>query len=197
MKTIGEVKILVSLRNPVDRFISHYKHYLRSGKVEDNLNLENYKKAIKDYPQLLDRGNYSKQLEKYIDIFGLGNIKIIIKEKIDFNPEKVLNELYSFLDVDSEFVPSLVKEKVSPGTIPKVKFLENIRIKIHSWAKKYAPWFIDFVKKYRLTELYRKINNKKSFQVDPVVKNKLYEYYKDEIIKTKKLIRKDLSIWEK
>lgn len=181
----------------MDRFISQYKHNLRSGKVSGELNLKNYEKAIKKCPQLLERGNYAKKLKNFIDIFGLGNMHIIIKEDIDNKPIKVLEDLYLFLEVNPNFVPPIVEKKVSPGITPKLKILEDLRIKIHSLSKKYAPWFIDFVKKYRIVELYRKINSKKGFQIEEEVREKLHQYYEEEIINTEKLIKKDLGIWEK
>jgi hypothetical protein len=196
MEKIGGVKLLVSLRNPVERFISHYKHYVRSGYVENELNLKNYQKAVSEYPELLQRGNYSEQLINYIDIFGLDKIKIILKENIDSQPKKVVSDIYEFLDVDKDYVPPIIEKKVSPGITPKIKFLESMRIKIHILSKKYAPWFINFVKKYRITEFYRKINSKKEFTVTPEVEKILSEYYENEIIATEELINKDLSIWK-
>ncbi|ADL13607.1 sulfotransferase domain-containing protein [Acetohalobium arabaticum] len=196
-ETLGEVKLLVSLRNPVERFISHYKHYLRDEKLVGNLNLKNYQKSIEKYPELLDRGNYSDQLKKYIENFGFDNIKIIIKENIDSKPKEVLGNVYSFLNVDSNFVPPLVEKKVSPGITPKIQLLENLRKMIFSLAKSEAPWFIDLVKKFRIPELYRKLNNKKTFQVDLEVKDKLYDYYRNEIFEVENLIKKDLSFWKR
>lgn len=194
---MGGVKLLVSLRNPVDRFISHYKHYVRSGYVKEELNLKNYQKAVSEYPELLERGNYSNQLKNFLAVFGLEKIKVVLKENIDSKPKEVVKALYSFLEVNADFIPDILEKKVSPGITPKIKFLEKMRIKIHSLSKKYAPWFIDFVKKYRITELYRKINSKKGFTVDQAVKDELYNYYESEINRTEDLINKDLSIWRK
>lgn len=196
MGKLGGIKLLVSLRSPVQRFISHYKHYVRSGYVKDELNLNNYQKAVSKYPELLQRGNYSEQLTNFIDVFGLDKIKIILKENIDSKPKEVVSNIYAFLDVNPDFVPPILEKKVSPGIAPKIKVLESMRRKIYSLSKKYAPWFIDFVKKYRIAEFYRKINSEKGFTVTPEVTKTLSNYYENEIIATEELINENLNIWK-
>jgi len=190
-KELGVVKIIVSIRNPIDRFISHYKHYSREGKVKDKLTLRNYNNAIKKYPQLLQYGNYYNDIKHYINNFGEKNIYIFIKEDLDEEPIKAIQDLYSFLNVDDTFVPPIIGEKVSPGINPKIKAFEILRQKIHHWAFKNFPSLIDFVKKTKLSELYRDINKKKDFFVSKEVKKKLYNY-KGEIKNMEELLNRRL-----
>lgn len=169
---------------------------MRTDSSNDILSLKNYKNDISKYLELLQRGNYYQQLIPYINIFDLENIKIVLKDEINLNPKKVVSEIYSFLEVDSQFVPSIVEKKISPGIIPRIKILENIRNLIHSWTRNNVPWFIELIKKYGIAELYRKINNKREFRVDRKVKKVLYNYYEIDVKKTGQLINKDLSIWK-
>ena len=173
------------------------KYLKRSGQISGDLTIENYKTITNNNPQLLENGNYSYQLKKFIDEFEFDNLHIIIKDDIDNKPVEVLNNLYDFLEVKSDFIPSIVKKKVSTSINPKIKLFEKVRIKLHVLSKKYAPWFINFIKKYRISEFYRKLNNKKGFKIEKEVKEILYKYYEEEINETEKLIKRDLSIWKK
>jgi hypothetical protein len=69
--------------------------------------------------------------------------------------------------------------------------LEILRQKIHRWAFKNFPSLIDFVKKTKLSELYRGINKKKDFFVSKEVKEKLYSYYQNEIDNIELLLNRD------
>ncbi|MFB5662694.1 sulfotransferase domain-containing protein [Alteribacillus sp. HJP-4] len=201
-KKLGNIKIIISLRNPIDRFLSHYKHVYRNESNHDNMNvesitLEQFNNVVKTYPELLEKGLYYNQVKKYIETFGRENVCIIIKEELDKEPQKEIQRLYKYLEIDSNYLPTIIDKKVSLGTIPKYYILEKARVKIYKIMKINAPWVIVLVRKIRLAEFYRKINSVKSdIELQKNVRSKLNEYYHMDISKLEGLIGKSLIEWK-
>ena len=119
-------KLIVLLRNPVERAISNYKHNIYLGKYSPNTSIEeviekemkfinyekekminnkNYYSRRFKYFSILDRGIYHKQLKKYFDYFDKKQIHILFSEKLFSNTRKELNKVFRFLSLNSESVP--------------------------------------------------------------------------------------------
>ena len=77
-KHVPDMKIIAILRNPIERAYSHYRMFVKEG-----IEVRSFKRSIKDemenpenvpLPQCyLKRGFYSRNLIKYIDLFGGGS----------------------------------------------------------------------------------------------------------------------------
>lgn len=196
VKTLGkDVKIIVCLRNPVDRFISHYKHnfrvYMNSKIYQDKLDITSFDAAIKHDPSLLTKGLYYESLKRFYETFGDDNVFVIQKEQIDEDPEKAITSLFDFLQIDNTFTPTMIQKKVSPGIIPRFRLLESFRVMLFGLFKGYFPKVILLIRRLRLAEGYRQFNNRKLlFNVDKQVISVLNDYYANDI----KLLRKEYKI---
>jgi len=136
-----EVKLIISLRNPVERTYSHFK--LRRNKKEIISTYEDSWKAIKKEDNLIEWGKYGKYLEKWLKLFPQENFKFIFYEDIKSCPIETMKELYSFLEVKKDFTPPSGKEKknASGGMRMKFKipfltsFLHKVTVKIKNCNK--------------------------------------------------------------
>ncbi len=100
-------RIIIVLRNPVDRAFSAYKHYTRSyprsrnwdwllpgRSFEDNLQAEEFT----GYPLgFLYRGRYADQLESIFRFFPREQVKIVIFERFVADPAAYMEDIVSFL----------------------------------------------------------------------------------------------------
>jgi hypothetical protein len=109
------IKIILTLRNPVDAVISYHNHNIRMGyepiiDLEDALlaqekrEKENYLipfYAIKEKKrfQYYNIFSYLKKIAKILDLFGSENVKIVLLDDIINQPQKVMNEVFLFLGV--------------------------------------------------------------------------------------------------
>jgi len=109
-ETVPNSKIIIILRDPVERAFSNYVQRVGGGKtysfseaIQEALESKDdyYKKVI------IDGGRYFEQVERYLNIFGSENVKIIIFEEFIKNPRKIIREILEFLDVDEEPPESL------------------------------------------------------------------------------------------
>ena len=194
---LGDVKILINLRDPISRFVSHLKHVYRveninKSEIKYNIDIDYFYHITQRFPSLLKKGIYYPMINYCQQIFGTSNVLITTKEDIDDNPKKVIKTVFEFLNVNDMFQPSIIEKNVSIGIVPKSIFLEKLRVKIYRLSKKYIPKIILLFRKYRVGEIYRKFNNKDvQISLSDDVKKYLCEYYSKDL----DLINKKLNIY--
>lgn len=117
-RVLGEVKLIISLRNPVDRAFSHYRHNVKRGREisqfheaiqnEHEMMME-WRKVLQDesYPDqalrdgsYLLRGHYLNQMERYLEHFPRSMLHVIIYDDIVSNPQAVMAKLCEFLELE-------------------------------------------------------------------------------------------------
>lgn len=186
LTTLGvDTKIIICLRDPIERLVSHLKHILRNsgnGKYPTlnlgNIVLEEFNRVTTDYPTLLNRGLYEEMVNEYISVFGEQNVLILHHSDIESKPEFVVKRLFGFLNVDDEFVPSVLNKTVSKGIVPRHLLIESLRRKIYLWSKKNSPKLIHLLRTIRVTSLLRKVNAKEiNIKLDGQVVDFLEDYY--------------------
>ena len=110
-KLIHEVsphsRIIIILRDPVERTFSHYLMLIRVGRLK-GLFHDELKKSLKlvrvyhTRSLRLETGLYAEDVQRYIDIFGRSKVKIIIFEEFIKVPKKTMMEILLFLGIDNE-----------------------------------------------------------------------------------------------
>lgn len=190
---LGNVKIIAAVRDPVDRYVSNLKHFMREGRIPqvEPVSLKALREYNGKYPSLLQFGLLWDVIDQFRASFGPQNVHVISMEKCASHPEEVLRGLYEFLEVSTDFLPTVLKKRVSVGIVPRFLFLEKIRLGIARYFFRHNPRVIDVVKKYRLPDLYRKLNaksRKKSSLLSGEARDYLRDYYQIEAQRTAQFI---------
>ena len=191
-------KIIIMLRNPIDRAYSAYMHLIRDVRenqtFEEALKLEesrikNNYSFIWRYKQV---GLYSNQVKRYLEIFGKNNVKIIIFGDFMKNTDLILKEIYNFLEISDEGNIGYKKIHNKSGK-PKVKWINEILYNKDLKIKKM---------KYLIPIKCRKkikywIVSKNTIRIRMLEKQRSYliEYFREDILKLEKIINSDLSKW--
>jgi lipopolysaccharide transport system ATP-binding protein len=125
---LPDVRLIVLLRNPVERAISNYKHIRRLGfepesfenaiKLESErtageedkiISIKNYFSLNHQYHSYLNRGVYWKELERWFKYFPRKSFLIINSETFYHAPEESYRRVLDFLQLShhtpEEFVP--------------------------------------------------------------------------------------------
>ncbi len=118
-KHLPNAKLIVILRNPVDRAISACYHNINYGflPIEDPNELLRKifsNKEIKGYPranEIIEFGLYHKYLQMYHNFFESGKLLIIKHDDIKQDPINEIKKIYNYLEIDSEFIPKNLKSK--------------------------------------------------------------------------------------
>ncbi|MFA6635861.1 MAG: sulfotransferase [Candidatus Omnitrophota bacterium] len=189
------LKIVIILREPVSKVISHFHFVTNHLKIKDKslkqaLQLENKRlKENKCLPDLyyLDNTMYYKQVKAFQENFK--NLKILFFEDLKNDPSLVMRELCSFLEVDSTFNFSNLEKKHNASIkkmIPKNKISE-ITQNTYRWFP-----FKTLIKHLIPTrKIYNKLNKKES--IDEKTKIKLKELFREDVLSLQKLIGIDLK----
>jgi hypothetical protein len=95
-------KVLIFLRNPIQRAFSHYLMDFTAGYFNISFSelIKNPNLNTKAYQQTILQSFYFDQVKNYLEAFGEKNIKIIILEEIENNTKAVMNDIEDFLDLD-------------------------------------------------------------------------------------------------
>jgi hypothetical protein len=194
-----QVKLIAILRNPIKMVYSAYYHLkaLVHTKVPDNFDQAVKENNVEELR--LDWGLYAKHLSRYISLFPKKNIKIILLNEVKQNPDKVIDQIYQFLEVDSNFTPPSLNKKYHSSVTTRIKLIKKLG---HNFLKGLEKMNLKgphhkVSRNRSLYLLYQKLNlvSFKYPPMKPATKNKLKKYFQADIGQLEKLINKDLSFW--
>jgi hypothetical protein len=112
------IKLILILRNPMDRILSQYKFYLLKMKNENILNFLNAVESKHNYIDYIEKSLYAKHISSIWSIVSKKNLFVAKYDNICDQPEIYIKNLYSFINVDSSYLPSVLYRKINPT--PKV-----------------------------------------------------------------------------
>lgn len=203
-QSLGTIKIIFVIRNPVDRAYSHYLMTKRRG-LEDLP----FEEAIRKEQERLDshynkihfsyisRGYYSTQIKHFEKIFGLENIKIVLFDDLITKTEETIVEISDFLDLpDFEFNYNI---KSNPASEAKNKQIRDFIYKPNKLKKlvgKIIPSqkLKDFIMFTLNKKNLKPVNNVK---LENSEKEKIYMlYFKEEVEALEKRLNVSLSKWK-
>jgi len=200
-----DLKIIIILRDPVERAFSQYKTRLLQKEtlpfVEACKKWEERKKnnwsIAYDY---LGFSFYYNSIKKYIEAFGRDKLKIYLFEDLKEKPIELLKDIFRFLGVDENFIPKNVGKVYNKSYSPKnillqkkiflnpsiIKMLDTITPKcMKSNYKSFIDLLLDKNRRDEKMELTRE------------VRRELLKIFKEDILKLQDLIGRDLSHWLK
>jgi hypothetical protein len=139
-KIVPNAKIIVLLRDPVDRAISHYWYLVKWGiedlpmeeafrKESERVNGKKHNSYDRKMYSYLERGNYTKQIKRMKKYFS-ENMIIIKSEKLFSNTQKQFDKVSDFLDIRREKVKKNVNENKSRS---KKEIPRSIRNKLEKY----------------------------------------------------------------
>ncbi len=168
-------KLIVSLRNPIDRTLSNHKHELAKNRVTGpNRKLEN---ALKNNPLYYIQSMYHTHLANWLAYFPKEQIHIVLVEDIKEKPKQVLKGLYEFLGVNPGFIPSYTNNKVHRTVI----------LNDSSGMRRFKSLAL-FLRKMGLKNLMRLVRKSG-------LKNRIQSSYIDENAKEKTLLNDETRQW--
>ncbi len=189
-----DIKLIVCLRNPIDRAYSNYINDLKAGNISTQLTFE---AALKIKHEYLNQGKYKEQLERYQSLFNIKNLKIVLYDDLIKDPRKFIQEIYSFLEVASTFVPPSLHERINTARVPSHLGIEQASNRIaallqHSKLGEKIWWII---KKSKAPKWIRKFNTKNNLKIQITAKdyNELINFFTDDIIYVEQLLNRKLD----
>ncbi|HEX2238779.1 MAG TPA: sulfotransferase [Gammaproteobacteria bacterium] len=183
---IPDVKIIVSLRNPIDRAYSHYWNLVAAA-PEGHINRKlTFEEKLEFTPRLIDEGFYDERLSNYYQFFPKENILVVLFEEIIEDPVRYFREICKFLGIDTKFMPPLGSVRINSASS------KLGRSKILDFSYK------AFYKLIRIPALSKRIdsmNAKQLPKMNPTTRENLRHKYAPRVANLERLLNRDLSIW--
>ncbi|MDM8553304.1 sulfotransferase domain-containing protein [Desulfococcaceae bacterium HSG7] len=183
--TLPNIKLIIVLRNPVERAISAVNHIVRSGRISpfekiDGL-LFGYKQYLIQGHGVIDYGKYYSKIMAYLEYFEINQLLILIfEDDIIKNPSEGLIKVCNFLNIDCSFHFFSLKKKQNASK--------------SSWMQLFLNYYLPYTRRITgfanlLFPLYKPRPNEHNMK-------KLYEIYKDENEKLYNFLGHRISSWE-
>lgn len=188
-KTLGPVKIVIILKDPVDRLISFYQRKKATFQLPQDTNLRDYVQlCLSKTPAELDQhehqvytgislGLYHQFLEPWLKIFG-NNIKIVFFDDLKKDTKGFMKSLAHWLDIDAAFYHDFDFDIKNKSLNYKNRFLHRLAVSANTTGKRF--WRNNPDTKKKILSLYYKFNgaafDKKDKDAETI--NFLRDYYK-------------------
>lgn len=188
-----DTKLVVCLRNPVDRAYSQYQFSRRSWIEKD------FMQAIKDHPEIIERGMYAKHLNRFFEYFSREKVLILIYEDIEKNPVSFIQHIYRFLEVDDTFIPKAIYTRQNTGKslvlFPEVrKVLRSSAVgrNVLSLLKKIGLKKLEWKVRRLILKMYRP----KYQPLKGGERNHVHSFYMNDIKELEVILDRTLDSWK-
>ena len=198
---MNEYKIIIMLRNPIERAYSGYQHNRRYN-MSENLSFEDamnqaeirYQEQDEMTPatRYLQLGLYHNQVKAFQENFK--NVHIILYDDYVSDINTCFEKLFDFLNVKKIIVNSS-KKHMTGGWIWRNNFMKKILVSKNNF-KSVIKFLIPIPSlRARIRKVSTQLSTQNSKSININTKRKLIKFYREDINKLSSLLSRDLSHW--
>ena len=190
-------KVIIVLRNPVERVFSFYKYKKSLGHIDGNLNFESYIDESKKQTGPIEKetydfwamvgGKYAKLLSEWHEVFG-ERMKVCFFDDMVKDEPKFIEEICNWLDLDKKQIDDGKTKVQNKSMIYRSKGLQRMATSfdhMFSGVWYYLPWL-----KWPFSGLYNLVNAKPHNEtLSDSLRAELTEYYQEDMHKTRDFIK--------
>jgi hypothetical protein len=190
--TLGDdVKLIASLRHPVERAYSAYRMHLSRGEIPYAMDFATF--VREDVRTSLSQSTYTPQLERYLAHFARENLLVLIYEEIYRDTQNALDACARYLGVAPGFIPPSVRDRVNNSV--DVSVMHN-----QVWGLRKAIKGLPPAIERPLARIGRRVfahlpKKKRWEPLDPALKQELSQGFERDIEQLERLLDRDLDIW--
>ena len=188
---LEQPKLLLILRNPIDRTWSHYKHRAR---------LDNYQGSFESYlehdPNAIRFSFYSENIKRFQTYFDNSQFLILLFDRVFKDIDSTCDTIAEFLEIDPEkFTEDSGSKIVNKGYIPRYRSLYAAVAKGADVAReRRVYWPVHLAKRLGVKRLIS-VEGEKPQPMSPDTRQRLLELFDPEITNLEALLGTDLSHW--
>lgn len=191
-------KLILSLRDPIERAYSQHKLQCRRGWLPESD--RSFREGLLSNQTYVQQGLYATHLKQYLRNFSLDQIHLIRFDDLSAQPERVLRNLYGFLDIGRDFQPDHLAEKKNESRFFRSNTLKDLRFAIANYLRSgMGEWSVEAIKLTGLPRMVKSLNSQsprdKLPPPDPDTVQQLQDTYGPEIEELEELTGHDFSDW--
>jgi len=202
LDTLGkDVKIIIVLRDPVERCYSSYRHFTKdlheTLSFEASLEMEK-ERANEDWDfmwQHREMGLYSDQVAAYKNAFS--HVKVMIYEDIKKDPKAFMDEIFQYIGVEPLEELDTTKE-YNPSGDPKSKTLQRFITQENPVKALVRPVFRLFFSPEKRAEMRKEMKAKNLSKGDTIpeeMRIQLRKFYAEDIKELSLKLGRSLEEW--
>jgi hypothetical protein len=202
---VPDTKIIILLRNPVDRALSLYSWMVMHGHEWH----KTFEQAIAGEKKRFDdesfrrknpvyfwsymyfrNGLYYEQVKRYIDTFGRELVKVCLFKDLVGSPNEVYGNVCEFLEISTAFHPIFVPQ--NPSQIPRSIILQYLLSRCHKSSHRFPGVLGTVVRQIVALAMSsnRRLGHKPKMSKE--LRKKLQEMYRPDIARLSELVQRDL-----
>ena len=186
---LPQVKLIVQLRNPVERAYSDYCMLFRRGEVGGDISSYLDPRKASEQRFLAD-GHYSSQLNAYCTLFPSDQLLVLLYEEMKIDPAGQLSRLRNYLGLAENIPTAIDINKAKDKTVPVV----------HPAIRKHLGWLKPIVAPLRQNHLFQKARQLVATeitypQLQPELRGRLVDFYAPEVKAMEDFLGKKLIGW--
>lgn len=191
------VKMILVLRNPIERTLSEAYHVKDITKYQGSIAA-----LLRDNPKLIERSQYSKFLKECFSLVSENQLKVVIYDDIVERPASVVSDLYDFLEVSADFDPPSLEAYLNTTysrTSPGIKIVRKTTNKLYRKIRS-LPFIGKGIHHFAQSTVAKTFKQlweapPKKTKTEKEVPSELFNVFNDDIEETSRIIGRDLSQW--
>jgi len=214
-KHAPNAKLILCVRNPVNRFVSEYNFQVSHGK-RTNKEIDEFVQSelLKQTPErIFEKGLYAIHLKRFLTYFPKEQIQVLIYEDIEKDSLEFAKNIYSFLGVDTTFIPRVCTERVNVtvGNRTRFRFITRTLLSLRRFIKKlpFGPTlahflniiginaFVMFILRKNVRGQEKNAPPTQKQTLSPEMHQKLFTFYEKDINELSNILNRDLrTVWQ-
>jgi len=210
--TCDAPKLIIVLREPISRALSHYRMSQRRGYetltfhdalFEETSRLQNGDRFSKIHHSYIDRGLYAKQIEKIMYQLPKSRLLVLKFEDLYASQDssvKALNLICDFIGISSNGITCDVSVKHNEAAVPRFVFLRDIIYGQGKLKKSVNRLISSRELKIRIMKFFDRLNTKTLDNNSSLLKvdhcpDFVYEMFINDLCKLQSMVDVDVSHW--
>ena len=136
-----KLRILLALRDPVERAYSNYLHDIRLGYYKGSgLSFE---AGLDNNPMYVDQSRYARHLSRWLEFFPMSQVLVVLQEEIRADPVAQARRVYEFLGISTEHTSDFIGRRANESYLPKSRSWENFIRSAGAFTRRWGFAWLD------------------------------------------------------
>jgi len=190
---IPDCKIICTLRDPVERLYSVYRHYSGfSG-------FRSFDEMLHDAPDLFEASNYVAYLREWQASFGKANVLVVLYDDLEASPQEFLDSICEFAGIESFSLNATEVGTKRVNATPRgarSRRLAMISGNLRGWMLSHR--LHKLVNYWQKTPLWKFCfeGGEEFGPPSPEIEKRLREHFRSSVEALEELLGRDLAVWK-
>lgn len=164
-----EMRIVLSLRDPIERAYSNHLHEVRLGHLTgQHLDFEF---GLANNPMYLDQSRYAKHLARWLAVFPCNQLLVLFQEDIRDQPQTEAKKLYRFLGLAEGHRSWYLDKKINESRSVKRPGVDGLTRRVGKIGRAVGgAWLVDIVARMDFVRRLRRANQTDLRKIIPPMK---------------------------